>query len=54
MNINSRSYLYTKCVFKYIIKNNFFIGLLYVIDYVAILAFLTNVPKKLLYFIIFK
>ena len=48
MNINSRSYLYTKCVFKYIIKNNFFIGLLYVIDYVAILAFLTNVPKKLL------
>ena len=48
MDNNSRKYLYTKCVFTYIIKNNYLIGCLYVIDFIALLSFLTLAPRKLI------
>ena len=46
MNSNSRDYLYTKCVFKYIVKNNFLITAFYVIDFMCIYAFITLSPRK--------
>ena len=47
MNAQSRKYLYTKCTFTYIIKNNFIIGLFYLIDFLAIFSFISTVPQKL-------
>ena len=48
MNNSSRKYLYTKCVFTYIIKNNYLIGCLYVVDFIALLSFLALAPRKLI------
>ena len=47
MNSQSRKYLYTKCAFTYIIKNNFLIGFFYLFDFLSILSFITLVPLKL-------
>ncbi len=47
MNAQSRKYLYTKCTFTYIIKNNFIIGLFYLIDFLAIFSFTCTVPQKI-------
>ena len=47
MNSQSRRYLYTKCAFTYIIKNNFLIGFFYLFDFLSILSFITLVPLKL-------
>ena len=46
MNAQSRKYLYTKCTFTYIIKNNFIIGLFYLIDFLSIFSFISTVPQK--------
>jgi hypothetical protein len=46
MNSQSRKYLYTKCAFTYLIKNNFIIGFFYIFDFLAILSFITLVPLK--------
>ena len=47
MNAQSRKYLYTKCTFTYIIKNNFIIGFFYLFDFLAIFSFISTVPQKL-------
>ena len=47
MNSQSRKYLYTKCAFTYIIKNNFIIGFFYLFDFLSILSFITLVPLKI-------
>ena len=47
MNSESRKYLYTKCTFTYIIKNNFIIGFFYLFDFLAIFSFTCTVPQKL-------
>jgi len=46
MNAQSRKYLYTKCTFTYIIKNNFIIGLFYLIDFLAIFSFTCTIAQK--------
>ena len=47
MNSQSKKYLYTKCAFTYIIKNNFIIGFFYLFDFLSILSFITIVPLKI-------
>ena len=47
MNSQSKKYLYTKCAFTYIIKNNFIIGFFYLFDFLSILSFITLVPLKI-------
>ena len=47
MNAQSRKYLYTKCTFTYIIKNNFIIGFFYLFDFLAIFSFICTVPEKI-------
>ena len=49
MNAQSKKYLYTKCTFTYIIKNNFIIGFFYLFDFLAIFSFICTVPEKLSY-----
>ena len=47
MNAQSKKYLYTKCTFTYIIKNNFIIGFFYLFDFLAIFSFICTVPEKI-------
>ena len=42
MNSQSKKYLYTKCAFTYIIKNNFIIGFFYLFDFLSILSFISD------------